>query len=74
MTNKWDRTYGTVAYVMDRVQSRIEEGWYANEAFRETLALVDPDLYARVLKDGVRWTEDIDSYLINYYGNAKNWK
>lgn len=73
MNNNWDRVYGTVAYVTDRIQKRVDAGYGRSTAVMETLATVDEDLYIKVLKDGAHGdrADLFDLYMINYYSNIK---
>lgn len=59
----------TVAYINGRIQERQNSGQDRSEAVLNTLAVVDLDLYVRVLKDGAHADRNdlFTDYLRRYY-------
>lgn len=78
----WDRVPVTVRYIVSSAEKRIREGGERpGEATMNTIAALDPDLYAKLLDSGNDFyhadelgLEELWPYLTKYYSDPKAWK
>ncbi len=70
-----------LGYIVNRMHARIAGGERAGQAAMNSVAAVDPDLYALLLKSGLdvyykdsENLEELWEYILKHYENPKSWK
>ncbi len=71
----YNRTQTTTNYVFDLVLNRVHDGEQFHDAWFNVLSKVDPELYTHYLGgDETLNLDTVGDYLLDYYGDPKNWR